>query len=235
MAKKLLKFLLITLSCLILVSASLLTYGYFYGLKALPEDTMPTQQPYPEIALDALWVSMGGYGERIMKPLYPWHWLRAFSGESTLNAFPNSTTLSNSAARGLIFRKKQAKQKMSSWHLSYFSVSIWLSRHWTADEALSTILSETYFGNCKYGIDQAAQGYFGKYLNELKPESIVILVALTKSPHAYNPWKYPERSKEETLRLINLIGTKNGNGFKSGEDYLLSELLPKPATECKMI
>jgi Transglycosylase len=168
-----------------LISVSLLTYGYFYGLKALPEDTRPSPQAYAEIALNGLWFSLGGYGPREMKPLYPWHWLRVANWESIQDAFPISTKLSDFAARGLMLRNKQPRQKIWSRHLSSISVAIWLSRHWTADQALSTILSETYFGHCYYGINQAALGYFGKPLSGLKPESIVMLVALTKSPSSY--------------------------------------------------
>jgi Transglycosylase len=232
MTKKALKFLLISLIGLMLILASLLSYGYYYGLKALPEDTRPSPQAYPEIALDALWVSLGGYGPRTMKPLYPWQWLRVFYVKSIQNIFPISTRLSNFAAQGLMLRNKQTGQRTISRHVSTISAAIWLSHHWSADQALNTILSETYFGHCYYGINQAAIGYFGKSLSGLKPESIVMLVALTKAPSTYDPWKYPEKSKEETMRLINLLKTNHGNDFKSGDNDLFSELLATATTAC---
>jgi Transglycosylase len=234
MAKKALKYLLIIMISSMLILTLLLAYGYFYGLKALPENTKPSLQAYPEIALDTLWVSLGEKGERTMQSLYPWTLLRMFTVENIRDAIPISTRLSNFAARGLMLRNKELKQKMWSRHLSAISIQIWLSHHWTAQQALNTILSETYFGNCKFGIVQAAHSYFGKPLTELKPESIVMLVALTKAPSQYNPWKYPERSKEETIRLINLLKTKHGKEFSNGDIDLFSQLLPKPATECKM-
>jgi penicillin-binding protein 1A len=58
-------------------------------------------------------------------------------------------------------------------------------------EILELYLNQIYLGDGLYGVEAAAQGYFGKEVARLTPAQAALLVALVRSPEGYNPRKHP--------------------------------------------
>lgn len=63
-------------------------------------------------------------------------------------------------------------------------------------EILALYMNQIYLGAGLYGVEAAAEGYFGKSADQLAPEEAALLIALVKSPEGYNPRKHPERAVE---------------------------------------
>ncbi|HUG42575.1 MAG TPA: transglycosylase domain-containing protein [Longimicrobiales bacterium] len=61
-------------------------------------------------------------------------------------------------------------------------------------EILELYLNQIYLGSGHYGVEAAAQGYFGRSAHQLAPEEAALLIALVKSPEGYNPRKHPTRA-----------------------------------------
>ncbi|MGH7465523.1 MAG: transglycosylase domain-containing protein, partial [Longimicrobiales bacterium] len=61
-------------------------------------------------------------------------------------------------------------------------------------DILRMYINQVYFGDGKYGIEEAARGYFGKSAKRLTLSESAILVGLVKNPEGYNPRKHPERA-----------------------------------------
>ncbi|MFW5947521.1 MAG: penicillin-binding protein 1A [Gemmatimonadota bacterium] len=59
-------------------------------------------------------------------------------------------------------------------------------------EILEFYLNQIYLGAGLYGVEAAAQGYFGRPVGELGPGEAAMLVALVRSPEGYNPRRNPE-------------------------------------------
>lgn len=59
-------------------------------------------------------------------------------------------------------------------------------------EILELYLNQIYLGAGLYGVEAAAEGYFGKSVAEIGPAEAALLVALVRSPEGYNPRKHPE-------------------------------------------
>ena len=55
------------------------------------------------------------------------------------------------------------------------------------DQILELYLNKVYFGDGLYGIEAAAQGYFGKHASELDVPESALLAGLVKSPSSYAP------------------------------------------------
>ncbi|NIP77731.1 MAG: penicillin-binding protein 1A, partial [Gemmatimonadetes bacterium] len=68
-------------------------------------------------------------------------------------------------------------------------------------DILALYLNQIYLGAGLYGVEAAAQGYFGKSVSELDAAETALLVALVRSPEGYNPRKHPERA----IRRRNLV------------------------------
>lgn len=63
------------------------------------------------------------------------------------------------------------------------------------EQIIELYLNEIYLGYRSYGIASAAYNYFGKSLEQLKPEEAAFLAALPKGPTNYHPKRYPEAAK----------------------------------------
>ncbi|WIO75007.1 PBP1A family penicillin-binding protein [Porticoccaceae bacterium LTM1] len=65
----------------------------------------------------------------------------------------------------------------------------------TKNEILTLYANKIYLGNRAYGIEAAAQAYYGKKISELNLAQLAMIAGLPKAPSKYNPIARPERSK----------------------------------------
>ncbi len=71
-----------------------------------------------------------------------------------------------------------------------------LERQLTKEEILGRYLNSVYFGNHAYGIQAAAETYFGVGVKKLDVGQAAMLAGIIRNPIAYNPVRYPERAAE---------------------------------------
>jgi penicillin-binding protein 1A len=64
------------------------------------------------------------------------------------------------------------------------------------DDILHLYLNQIYLGNGAYGVQAAAETYFGKDVEELTVAESALLATLPKAPSKYSPYTNPELSKE---------------------------------------
>jgi penicillin-binding protein 1A len=62
-----------------------------------------------------------------------------------------------------------------------------LEQELSKDEILELYLNHIYFGSGRYGIEEAARGYFGKHANEVTIAEAALLAGLPQSPNKINP------------------------------------------------
>ncbi len=75
------------------------------------------------------------------------------------------------------------------------ALSILIERRYTKDEILGMYLNQAYFGTRAYGIEAAAQTYFGKTARELTVADAALLASMPKAPSKYSPFKNPQKAK----------------------------------------
>lgn len=64
-------------------------------------------------------------------------------------------------------------------------LAFWLEHHFTKDQILTIYLNRVYLGNQTYGVDAAAQQYFGKLVSYLDPLESAVIVGLLKAPSRF--------------------------------------------------
>lgn len=79
--------------------------------------------------------------------------------------------------------------------------SIQIERNFTKKEILELYLNVSYFGKSAYGVETAANIYFGKRAKELTVPESALLIALLKSSVNYDP----ERRMERAIARRNLV------------------------------
>ncbi len=67
-------------------------------------------------------------------------------------------------------------------------LSIEMERKFTKDEILKMYLNEIPYGNMSYGIESAAQSYFGKPAKDLTASESALIVSIPKAPTYYSPY-----------------------------------------------
>jgi 1A family penicillin-binding protein len=67
-------------------------------------------------------------------------------------------------------------------------LSLQIERKFTKDQILQLYLNEIPYGSTMYGIEAAAEGYFGKTSKDLTLDEAALLAAMPQAPGRYNPY-----------------------------------------------
>jgi penicillin-binding protein 1A len=78
-----------------------------------------------------------------------------------------------------------------------------IEKHLSKQEILFLYLNQIYLGHGAYGVEAAAQNYFGKHVDELNLAECATLAGLPQAPSRYSPYSHPERAKERQVYVLN--------------------------------
>jgi len=81
-----------------------------------------------------------------------------------------------------------------------------LERKYSKDQILEMYLNDIYFGSGAYGIQAAAQEYFGKDAKDLTIAESALLAGLPKAPSKYSPRNNIDLAKERRSTVLSLMG-----------------------------
>lgn len=70
-------------------------------------------------------------------------------------------------------------------------LALWLEHRFTKDQILSIYLNRVYLGAGAWGVDAAAQRYFGKPATKLDLQEAAVIAGLLKAPSRYSPARDP--------------------------------------------
>ncbi|HEU0080029.1 MAG TPA: transglycosylase domain-containing protein, partial [Longimicrobiaceae bacterium] len=80
-----------------------------------------------------------------------------------------------------------------------------IERSFSKDEILELYLNQIYLGEGLYGVEAAAEGYFGKSAADLLPAEAAVLAAIPKAPTHYNPRRRPEAARSRRDLVLGLM------------------------------
>lgn len=89
-------------------------------------------------------------------------------------------------------------------------LALQIERQLTKDEILELYVNKIYLGNRAYGIEAAAQVYYGKSIRDLSVAQMAMIAGLPKAPSRFNPLANPTRAKERRDWIL-------GRMFKLGK------------------
>jgi len=93
-------------------------------------------------------------------------------------------------------------QQRTLWRkLQELVLALWIERKFGKNEILELYLNRVYFGSGAYGVEAAAQRYFGKGAREVTLAEAAMLAGLVKSPTRLAPSRNPDRA-ERRARLV---------------------------------
>jgi membrane peptidoglycan carboxypeptidase len=96
------------------------------------------------------------------------------------------STLTMQLARN-VFPERISREKTLVRKLKEAKVARAIEAKYSKDKILELYLNQIYLGNGAYGVETAAQRYFGKSVRDLNLAEAATLAALPKAPERYNP------------------------------------------------
>src|SRR3984893_8562183 len=115
------------------------------------------------------------------------------------------STITQQLAKNLFLTQERTlRRKMQELVLA-----LWLERKLGKTEILEVYLNRVYFGSGAYGVEAAAQRYFGKSAGKLKVAEAAMLAGLVKSPSRLAPSRNPngaERRAQSVLMAMAELG-----------------------------
>ncbi|GEK36102.1 PBP1A family penicillin-binding protein [Enterococcus thailandicus] len=75
-------------------------------------------------------------------------------------------------------------------------MAVKLEQEKSKEEILTYYVNKVYMANGFYGMETAAEMYFGKRLPELSLAQTALLAGMPQAPSAYDPYTYPEQAKK---------------------------------------
>jgi penicillin-binding protein 1A len=100
-----------------------------------------------------------------------------------------------------------------------------LERLLTKDQILELYLNRIYLGAGAYGVDGAAQTYFGKSARDVTLAEAAMLASLTNAPTRNSPRRDLKAAQQRTARVLRLLAT-----YREMDQKEIARALANPAT-----
>lgn len=136
-----------------------------------------------------------------------WGMFRAL-GRSATGDFQGASTITMQLARNLYDEQQVGKARNATRKLKEMVVSVYLERRYTKPEIILHYLNTVPFGGTLYGIQSAANTYFGKNCSELGLHEAALLIGMLKGPSVYNPLKHPKRALDRRNTVLGLMASQ---------------------------
>lgn len=81
-------------------------------------------------------------------------------------------------------------------------IAVELEKKYSKEEILEFYLNNVYFANGYYGIEAAAQGYFGTDVSHLSLSQMIYLCAIPNNPMLYNPLTHADKTQARRDRIL---------------------------------
>ena len=119
-------------------------------------------------------------------------------------------------------------------------ISLIIELRYNKNQILKLYLNNIYLGSGAYGVDEAAQVYFGKFIEELTLSEIALIAGLAPAPSIYSPYQNLELATKNRNKVLEsmyedgYISLSNKNkaikekiklNYQTADDFLNDKLL----------
>ncbi|MGD8455832.1 MAG: penicillin-binding protein 1C [Anaerolineales bacterium] len=146
-------------------------------------------------------------------------WINLKGGE----ILAGGSTITQQVAKNLLLPETERTEITIRRKLRETALAWQLTNKYSKDEILSLYLNQSYYGGMAYGVEAAAQTYFGKPIKELTLAECALISGLPQAPSYYNPFTNPEAAKSRQLIVLGLMKKE---GFITAEEKHLAENQP---------
>ena len=128
-------------------------------------------------------------------------WINLQGGE----VLAGGSTITQQVTRNLLLEAEERGQRTVRRKLRESWLAWQVARQFGKDEILALYLNQMYYGAMAYGVEAAAQTFFGKSVENLTLAESALIAGLTQAPALYNPFVNAEAAKERQLVVLGLM------------------------------
>ena len=119
------------------------------------------------------------------------------------------STITMQLARN-IFPERISREKNLVRKLKEAKVARAIESKYSKDRILELYLNQIYLGNGAYGVESAAERYFGKSVKDLNLAEAATLASIPKGPGRYDPRRFPDRVIQRRNTILELMRRDGG-------------------------
>ncbi|UCD42815.1 MAG: transglycosylase domain-containing protein, partial [Chloroflexota bacterium] len=124
--------------------------------------------------------------------------LQNYQGGETISG---ASTITQQLARMLLFSPEERSEITYMRKVREAILAAEITRRYTKDEILELYINDVYFGNLAYGVEAAAQTYFGKSADKLTLAQAAFLGGLIQAPSVYDVYT----NRDVTLNRLEQV------------------------------
>ena len=138
----------------------------------------------------------------------------AFKNLISLSKKEGASTITQQVAKSMLL----TPEKKYSRKLKEAILASRMEKTLTKDEILYIYLNQIYLGSGSYGVQLAAETYFGKDVDQLNLAEMAMLAGLPKAPSLYSPIKHLDRAKQRQAYVLERM-VKEGYITQAESDH----------------
>ena len=138
----------------------------------------------------------------------------AFKNVVSMSKKEGASTITQQVAKSMLL----TPEKKFSRKLKEAILAKRMEERLSKDEILYIYLNQIYMGAGAYGVQLAAETYFGKEVDKLNLAEMAMLAGLPKAPNSYSPIKHLDRAKERQGYVLERM-VKEGYLTQAEADY----------------
>ncbi len=148
----------------------------------------------------------------------PWGILRAaITDVLHRGATQGGSTITQQLAKNLFL----TQERTLSRKLQEVALAFWLEHKFSKAQILELYLNRVYFGSGAYGVEAAAQRYFGKSARQLTIAEAAMLAGLVQSPSRLAPTRNPDGAERRAQLVIAAMWEQKMIGADAEHSALL--------------
>src|SRR5947209_3907706 len=113
--------------------------------------------------------------------------LRSGIEDVTGSGRTGASTITQQLVRNAVLDPEEAQQATVRRKLREIVLAYQVDQHYSKDQILETYLNRVYYGNQSYGVEAAAQGYFGVSAHDVDLAQAALIAGLVQSPSLSDP------------------------------------------------
>src|SRR5580658_10186346 len=136
------------------------------------------------------------------------------------------STLTQQLAKNLFL----TQERTVSRKLQEAVLALWLEHKFSKAQILDLYLNRVYFGAGAYGVEAAAQRYFGKSARQLTVPEAAMLAGLVQSPSRLAPTRNPDGAERRAQLVIDAMVEQRMISLEAGKQALVHPARAKQPT-----
>ncbi len=128
--------------------------------------------------------------------------LRALKSDVSSGGYAQgASTIEQQLVRNLYLTPQQSLSRK----INEACLAVQMDKQWSKDRILTAYLNDIYFGQESYGIDAAAEAYFGVHAKDLSLDQAALLAGLPQAPSAYDPLNRPDAARARRAEVLHAM------------------------------